>query len=169
MATHGIDHVLSHLHPTVTWANPVLTIHLVRSGPELRLNGQGLILIPGAGRDWTIMTAVNDHEPASLVYPAYPAHDADRPALRSQPEPGIPPKQLIALFGQTRARVLVTVGNTASLSTTQIADHCAISLSSASEHATVLRQAGLLASNRRGETMRHSITSLGMRMLSQHR
>ncbi|GAA3731143.1 ArsR/SmtB family transcription factor [Salinactinospora qingdaonensis] len=67
------------------------------------------------------------------------------------------------LLGQTRAAVL------RSLCTEQtrgeLAREVGISPSSASEHATLLREAGLVASERHGNTVRQSLTTLGLELL----
>jgi DNA-binding transcriptional ArsR family regulator len=52
------------------------------------------------------------------------------------------------------------------LSTTEVARQLRISLSSASEHATVLREATLVTTQRSGNLSLHSITSLGVALLN---
>jgi len=94
--------------------------------------------------------------PAVLVYPA------NRDARPTHHE-----RSLAALLGRTRAAVLATLvtGHT----TTQLAQRVGISLASASEHAAVLREAGLVASRRTGGTMLHTLTPLGSRLLHHTR
>lgn len=55
-----------------------------------------------------------------------------------------------------------------SLRTTELARHLAISPATASEHLTVLRQAGLTASLRDRNSVRHTLTPLGHAMLRGH-
>lgn len=50
--------------------------------------------------------------------------------------------------------------------TGQLADHARISPASASEHATVLRNAGLTALTRHGKHARHSLTTVGNILLN---
>ncbi|MCX4672535.1 winged helix-turn-helix domain-containing protein [Streptomyces sp. NBC_01381] len=50
--------------------------------------------------------------------------------------------------------------------TTELAEHAGVSLSSASEHAAVLRRAGLVASVRERQQVRHILTQLGADLLS---
>jgi len=50
--------------------------------------------------------------------------------------------------------------------TSQLARLLGISIASASDHATVLRNAGLIASGRRRNTMVHTLTPLGAGLVS---
>jgi DNA-binding transcriptional ArsR family regulator len=165
VATYGVDRMLSTLHPTVTWRSPVLTVHSMCSGPERVRNGQGIVLIPVVGRDFSVLTSVNEWEPAVLTYPALPAAALSdpAPATRSGDEDDAS-RALVELIGRTRTGVLLVLGAHASLSTSEVAQECGISVSSASEHASVLRRAGFIASVRRGKAVRHSITPLGLRI-----
>lgn len=76
-------------------------------------------------------------------------------------------EKLAKLLGRTRARVLVAIGRRPGVSTSALAAHCVISLASASEHATVLREAGLATVGRAGNEVRHRLTDLGERLLDQ--
>ncbi|MET9882722.1 winged helix-turn-helix domain-containing protein [Streptomyces sp. NPDC006430] len=73
---------------------------------------------------------------------------------------------LIALLGRTRATVLTVIADNALCTTTQLAAHTKISLASASEHATILRHAGLTAVTRDHKHVRHSISSAGLALLN---
>jgi len=68
------------------------------------------------------------------------------------------------LMGRTRAAVLAAAGGGAT--TSQLARLLGISIASASDHATVLRNAGLIASGRRRNTMVHTLTPLGAGLVS---
>ena len=70
---------------------------------------------------------------------------------------------LAALIGRTRATVLREIA--AGCSTTVLATRCGISLAAASQHATVLRNAGLIATRREGSAVRHTLTALGEELL----
>ncbi|WP_394296739.1 ArsR/SmtB family transcription factor [Nocardiopsis gilva] len=67
------------------------------------------------------------------------------------------------LLGRTRASVLRTLST--DHTTGELARRLDISMASASEHASLLRAAGLVASERQGNTVRHSLTPLGMELL----
>jgi DNA-binding transcriptional ArsR family regulator len=72
-----------------------------------------------------------------------------------------PPGSLRAAFGANRARVLACVATGAT--TSQIAGRLGSSPASASEHASVLRGAGLVTSRRLGPAVLHTLTPLGRR------
>lgn len=76
------------------------------------------------------------------------------------------PPPLIALLGRTRATVLSAIADHALRTTTQLAAHTKTSLASASEHATVLRRAGLVALTRDHKHVRHSISPAGLALLN---
>lgn len=73
-------------------------------------------------------------------------------------------RDLSPLLGRTRAAVLEAIvdGGT----TTALAERLGISLASVSEHATVLRTAGLIVSLRVRNHVHHNITPLGADLLS---
>ncbi|MBP2329324.1 DNA-binding transcriptional ArsR family regulator [Kibdelosporangium banguiense] len=75
------------------------------------------------------------------------------------PEPGA----LAALIGATRATVLEEICG--SPTTTTIARRLGISAGNASQHTTVLRQAGLITSHRERNRVLHHATALGMALL----
>jgi DNA-binding MarR family transcriptional regulator len=69
---------------------------------------------------------------------------------------------LTPLLGRTRTAVLKTITRNPSSTTSQIAALLGISPGRASEHAGVLRDAGLITSHRHRNTVRHLPTRLGM-------
>jgi DNA-binding transcriptional ArsR family regulator len=71
-----------------------------------------------------------------------------------------------ALLGATRATILRSVldGNT----TTGLASLTGVAPATISHHTGVLRNAGLIATNRDGNCARHCITPLGLRVLTAH-
>lgn len=72
-------------------------------------------------------------------------------------------RDLSALLGATRAAVLEAIADGGS--TTDLAQRLGISPSSASEHAAVLRGAGLVVSARSRNQVRHRLTPLGAALL----
>ncbi|WP_416906034.1 ArsR/SmtB family transcription factor [Micromonospora echinospora] len=72
---------------------------------------------------------------------------------------------LTTLLGRTRAHTLDTIGTHESCSTGDLARKLGISPASASEHATVLRDAGLVSTTRQGREVRHRLTPLGRHLL----
>ena len=73
-------------------------------------------------------------------------------------------QSLVALLGRTRAAVLgaVVAGCT---TTTGLAGRVGVSLASASQHATVLRNAGLITTRRIDCAVEHTPTALGVALL----
>jgi DNA-binding transcriptional ArsR family regulator len=52
--------------------------------------------------------------------------------------------------------------------TGELARRADISAASASQHATVLRKAGLISTSRQGNTVRHTLSPLGAELLNTH-
>ncbi len=93
-----------------------------------------------------------DDRPWELVYPVPWDWTVERGSHR---------RALADLVGATRATVLDSLlGRT--LTTSELARATQISLPSASEHASVLRAAGLLASSREGARVYHRLTTVGI-------
>jgi DNA-binding transcriptional ArsR family regulator len=142
----GVEMLLATLHPLVVWTYPVLTLPCIEE-TDFHLRGQGVRLVP----------AYFEHTPSVLDRPGgqfdviYPA----RVDLAAAQRGGA----LQPLMGRTRAAVLAAAGDGAT--TSQIASRLGISVPSASEHTTVLRNAGLITSGRRRNTMVHALTPLG--------
>ncbi|MGW7051249.1 ArsR/SmtB family transcription factor [Streptomyces sp. NPDC054887] len=129
---------------------------------QLELGGRSLTMIPSF---FCIRhpTALADEElPPVLVHPLTPdpgwlalarGHGSEEPGSRAA---GLPVAQLI---GHTRAAVLDVLGRP--MTTTQLGGVLRLTLSTASRHATVLREAGLVASERHGSRVLHRRTVLG--------
>ncbi len=152
----GIERLLDTLHPRMRWRPPVLEVD---SSEELdyHLGGRGLLLAPSAFS--TYAPCDPGEEQPTLYYEV--AHDpAHRPLLTgvNGPHGG-----LAALLGHSRAAVLEVIAEGAS--TGQIARRAGLSAASASEHATILRRAGLVATRRSGRVSHHSLTPLGAELL----
>ncbi|MEL5958780.1 winged helix-turn-helix domain-containing protein [Streptomyces sp. CLV115] len=73
---------------------------------------------------------------------------------------------LTALLGHTRAVVLWTIADRPGCTTTELARHAGISPAGASQHATVLRAAGLTRTTRHHNTALHTITPAGHNLLN---
>lgn len=125
---------------------------------ELSLNGRGLLLIPSFFCVSNPLTLLDPALPPVLIYPV-PRH----PDLLLEHRPAA---ALGALIGTTRAAVLDAIGARGP-TTTELARQVNISTASASEHTTVLRQAGLITSHRQQNRMLHHLTALGHALLNQ--
>ncbi|MEV4760821.1 winged helix-turn-helix domain-containing protein [Micromonospora sp. NPDC049559] len=165
MATAGIEGMIRSLHPDLRWRPPVLEVHGFRVTRDVHLDGRGLSLIPSFFC-WEQPTLLRDPELRPvLVYPV-----ADR--LGPVGEAGTdqiwtPEAPLVALLGPTRAAVLEAVD--AGCTTTELAQRVGVSLATASRHATVLRDAGLISTRRLGGSVLHSLRPLGAEMLASAR
>ncbi|MEC4020371.1 winged helix-turn-helix domain-containing protein [Streptomyces sp. H27-D2] len=72
-----------------------------------------------------------------------------------------PPTSLVALLGRTRAAILVAVADRSGSTTSELAASLAIGTSNVSQQATVLREAGLVATDRHRNTALHTPTATG--------
>jgi DNA-binding transcriptional ArsR family regulator len=161
LAAQGPGALLSSLQgPQIRWRPPVLEI--LRPGTvEMELDGRGLALVPSVfvGRNPSLHENPNDvDEMPRLILPA---GDAGRARLwapsRSRGS------ALAALVGRNRAAVLQSISD--GCTTTELARRAGISLAAASQHASVLRGAGLIATRRQGSAVLHVLTPLGAELL----
>jgi len=158
LAGDGLDGLLSNIYPTISWRRPILTIACAFSPPpdeDVHLNGRGLRLRPITALQHP-MVGDRPGEPFEISYPARPA----------EPSPTVP-RALGALLGRTRAQILRVID--AGATTTQLASRVGVSKPSASEHATVLRESGLIVSDRVGSAVVHRLTPLGAALLRSSR
>ncbi|GIJ50732.1 hypothetical protein Val02_76180 [Virgisporangium aliadipatigenens] len=149
LAEGGVAALLGTLHASVRWLEPVLEIG-TGTGHH-HLGGRGLDVVPVVfGRDPLV------HVPAEG--PPLLIHPASWPATLTVAGAG-----LAHLIGQTRAGVLSAAAD--GCTTTELARRLRISPAGASQHATVLRRAGLILSTRKGNAMLHTLTPLGSALL----
>lgn len=135
------------------WRQPVLDIdYPVRR--DLHLNGRGLLLVPSYFCWKNAVTLVDAALVPVLVYPA------PRTRLPVRPKGDQP---LSTLIGTTRAAVLRALETPHS--TTALAQRAGTSIPSASRHASVLRDAGLIVTERHDGAVLHSLTELGIALL----
>jgi DNA-binding transcriptional ArsR family regulator len=87
--------------------------------------------------------------------------------VEAQPPPD--PRSLVALLGRTRAAVLLTIADRPSLNTTELAAALGTSQASASQHATVLREAGLVTTRRHNGSALHTLSTCGTVLLARPR
>lgn len=157
LANAGVEGLLASFGPTLQWTSGELRAPGYRD-QELFLNGRGLLLIPSYFCVCNPVTLLDPALPPVLIYPV--SHQPDL-LLEHRPSAA-----LGALIGATRAAVLDAIGARGP-STTELARQVDISIASASEHTTVLRQAGLVTSHRQQNRMLHQLTALGLALLNQ--
>jgi DNA-binding transcriptional ArsR family regulator len=166
LAREGAGRLLASLQSQrIRWRPPVLEIGMP-GDVELELRGQGIALIPSVfvGKNPSLHENPNDEdEVPRLILPA--ADDViGRARLWDPPRSqGAALAALAALVGRNRAAVLQSIAD--GCTTTELARRAGVSLAAASQHATVLRGAGLIATRRQGGTVLHVLTPLGAELL----
>ncbi|MFI9309908.1 ArsR/SmtB family transcription factor [Streptomyces triculaminicus] len=162
MLHSGGEHLLSTLHPAVRWNPPVLEVAIPGTNEDVYLEGRGLRLVPSFFC-WRAPTVLRDPElPPVLVYPV--VHDPGWLLDVHGPREhrGEPP--LAALLGRTRAEVLEATAR--GCTTSELARKVRIAMATASHHATVLRDAGLITTNRTNGRAYHTLSVLGRDLLN---
>jgi DNA-binding transcriptional ArsR family regulator len=183
MRHKGLGAMFSTLYPGIRWEAPILSVTSISqagrcppgcphytsrqtvevatsdSNFPVRVSQEGLHIIPSI---FSSACAVDgDLRPGprldinTLVVPV-PVDVNAFGGVRSAADGG----SLIQLLGMTRACVLVACLNTEQ-TTTSLARTVGVSVSSASEHAAVLRSAGLLSSRRERNAVLHTANNLG--------
>ncbi|WP_370949007.1 ArsR/SmtB family transcription factor [Amycolatopsis sp. cg5] len=153
----GPGRLLSTLHPSARWRAPVLEVEFPVD-QDLHLDGRGLRLIPAFFCMGMPTTYKNPKLPPVLVYSV--GHWTALGAKRAEDTGAA----VQALIGETRARILRTLAEE-DLNTTDLARRLKIAPATASEHASVLRQAGLIESRHRGRSTMHRASPLGLQLL----
>ncbi|MEU8756675.1 ArsR/SmtB family transcription factor [Streptomyces chartreusis] len=163
MLEGGIDLVLRSIcAPLVRWRPPVLEAPYPRR-VDVRLQGRGLIITP------TVFSKL----PVSFLWDPLDTAQPPRltvPALR-RPLTGTGPSEpddstirnLESLLGRTRAAALQVTAE--GCTTTELARRLNVTAAAASQHATVLRNTDLITTSRRGGSVLHLITPLGLALL----
>ena len=151
-AIGGPDHLLRSLHPSVRWDGRPLLLN-TRVHAEESLEGRPLIFQPTALATRIIFDPLVDS--VTVLYPAAAG------AITRDPELHGPAPALVSLLGATRAAALVAVVRTPALTTGRLAATLGVSVAAASRHASVLRNSGLVATVRNGQTVHHAPTRLG--------
>ncbi len=153
-AGEGVQAVLAAVHPGSTWTGSTLEIP-VDSRSALELGGRGVTLMPSVmWRGRPLFCAHPDGSTLIVYAAATPLPLADG---------NLADDSLAALLGGTRAALLALTAVTRT--TSELAREAGISVASASEHAKVLRAAGLVASFRDGRAVLHTLAPLGEQLL----
>lgn len=153
LAGGGAEGVLRGMAPLMRWSPPVLELPYPVER-DLHLHGRGLVLVPSYFCRRRAVALANPDLPPTLAYPI------DQTSYW-QAATGT---ALADLLGVTRATVLTSIETGAT--TTTLARRVLTSPGSASRHTQVLREAGLIATNRRGTAVWHTLTPLGAALLS---
>ncbi len=161
LAAGGAIAVFDDLHERVAWESGDVVIGSdeppTEPDHEVDVLGGGLLLLPSAFI-WPFVATVfrSPSEPAV----AYPSRGI---GTLWQAEPAVGPEALAALIGRTRAGLLAMLD--APLSTSEVAQRSGLSIGGVSRHLAVLRDVGLVTSQRRGHAIVHYPTPLGLSLL----
>lgn len=179
MSRSGVEGLLRSLHADASWSPPVLTLERPElpcppgcghprgeavadkmSGLKFRVSERGLTIVPSVFRTNCAPLVVFDPsrgfvaEILTVPIPASWELFADR-QIDHRTDP------LAHLLGATRSWVLRACA-TDELTTSELARAVGISVSSASEHSSALRAAGLITSHREGNLVLHRSTPIGL-------
>ncbi|MFE9722840.1 ArsR family transcriptional regulator [Streptomyces sp. NPDC005794] len=158
----GVEGMLSGLGPMLRWRPPVLEVSYPKqtADRDLHLGGRGLTLVPSYFNWGEPVTFADPQLPPVLWYsllhepsPLDASYGADDSA----------DKPLTSLLGRARAVALRTASTGST--TAEIARAAGVSASSASRHATALRDAGLITTVRNGPAVLHTLTPAGASLL----
>ncbi|MFE7801330.1 winged helix-turn-helix domain-containing protein [Nocardia sp. NPDC057440] len=162
MATEGVDGLFAGLRPYVRWRAPILEVRTRRECHDAALGGRGLIVVPSlfVGPEALVLHSTVDKDaPRTLVVPVLRTIGD----FASAWGPRATNEALNALLGRTRAAALQEIA--AGCTTTELARRLGVSPATASEHASILREAGLIDSRRHRNAMKHEVTTLGAALL----
>ncbi|MCR3754156.1 ArsR/SmtB family transcription factor [Lentzea californiensis] len=155
----GPEGLLAALGPGTRWDPPVLFVDYPVDR-DLHLDGRGLVLIPCYFVLYHPVALADPQLPPTLAFPI-------RTESRLLAAGRAGGDHLAALLGSTRASILRSVvgGST----TTRLAKLVGVAPATVSHHTGVLREAGLIATEREENFARHLITPLGLRVLAAGR
>lgn len=156
-AASGISAMADELHPNVSWGAGAVRVRLRRHSEHVDCRGSGLVLVPSVMSSWGCMVLTELPAQPTLFYPA---RGVTVGWARSATETT---DALGALLGPARADILL--GASTARTTSQVARDAGIAVSTASHHLTVLRDVGLIASERDGARMLHLRSPLGEAMV----
>jgi DNA-binding transcriptional ArsR family regulator len=164
VVTHGLETMFETLHSSIRWQAPVLEVAYPVE-QDLHLEGRGLSLAPSFFCWRTSITLANESARPMLVYPV--EHDPNwiAPTEEATYKRVSQARSLTALLGRTRATVLRTIADNPRVNTTELARIIGISPSGASQHATVLRKAGLVNTTPQQGSAVHQVSLLGASLL----
>lgn len=152
LSQRGWAAALHTLHPQVRWRDDGIEIQRMKASAPIRLDGAGLVFIPGIYVYPGVAAHAESPWPKAIVYPARGL------AALWEPVPAAP-GVLSELLGRSRARLLTALTQPAS--TTQLARTTDLAIGSVGDHLRLLKRAGLLTTARSGRSVLYRRTPLG--------
>lgn len=169
LADDGVEGLLNRLDPRhIRWRPPLLELRTATSrSSDIHLGGRGLLLIPTLfGTRYPILDICAEPLPW-LTFPVrQDKHEITTRPVVTAAALTTAPQSLVALLGRTRATVLCAIADHPGCTTTELARHSGIAPASASEHATILRNAGLATTSRYRNRALHSPTPAAINLLN---
>lgn len=152
VSREGLRTVTPRLHPSLTFDDDTLT---VATDVDVEVDSsRGLVVVPSLFITDRVQCTTSEHWTPTVYYPAPGRYLWAAPAA---------PRSLDRLLGRTRSRILLAL--TTPLQTGVVARLLDISMPTASEHLTILREAGLIDTSRAGRTATHELTATGRALL----
>lgn len=153
MTDGGPGTLFADLHPNVKWEGNVLDLVACCADDfDVELDGTGLLLVPSAMQAVRPNVIIEKPWQPTLIYPARGT------ALLWEPEPDAEPESLSKLIGGTRSQLLVALGSPRS--TTDLSKTLGVSAGGVSQHLSVLKESGLVCSEREGRSVLYMRTEL---------
>jgi len=151
LAEGGMESLFTGLHDEVLWADGELVVHPHRT-PDIvvDLGGHGVALCPSVFCWPSVAVSTRPVATGTLRYPARGVA-----TLWEATEPA--PDGLAGLIGRSRAAILTRLATPAT--TGELAAELGVTAGAISQHLTVLRDAGLITTQREGRTALHLRTT----------
>lgn len=159
LASGGINQMMDNLHPRIRWHPPVISVDEPGAPTDIPspAGGRGLIIAPSV-----FATQVHyffDGAAASPSLLVVPLQDTSQSPVAGH-------HQLGELLGRKRAAILLQLATRATC-TSDLAGRCAITAGAVSEHTRILRESGLITTDR-GRQSIHTITPAGAALIRAH-
>ncbi len=160
LALGGADELFRDLNPLIRYADGILRLDkslCYGENSTIDLGGRGLLLMPSAFV-WPKLNTILDAPWQPTL--AYTPRGVAKLWTNEPPSAG---RSLELLLGKGRAEVLLSLDPPSS--TLEIAQRLKLASSGVSEHLGVLRQAGLVESQRRGRFVYYRLSQTGLALL----
>ena len=160
LALGGADELFRDLNPLIRYADGILRLDkslCYEENSTIDLGGRGLLLMPSAFV-WPKLNTILDAPWQPTL--AYTPRGVAKLWTNEPPSAG---RSLELLIGKGRAEVLLSLDPPSS--TLEIAQRLKLASSGVSEHLGVLRQAGLVESQRRGRFVYYRLSQTGLALL----
>jgi DNA-binding transcriptional ArsR family regulator len=156
-ADQGMGVMLERLHPRIAWDGETLVVSPTAVAQEVDRRGTGLMIVPSAFNAPRASIAAVPGGPTRLVFPTR--------SLGVIWDEGAPTTidGLASLMGRTRARVLRATASP--MTTSALAAVSGMSMATVSEHLAVLRDSGLVSSDRHGREVHYRATRVGRALI----